>query len=62
MNSGTALNTDSLNRIPILVKQLFTSENRLNCIEKMAEEIAKPHATSNLVKYLVQEYNGVLIP
>jgi len=57
MNSGTALNTDNLNRIPILVKQLFTSKKRLNCIQEMAEEVARPNAANEVVDYLVKLYN-----
>ena len=57
MNSGTALTTDNISRIPILVKQLFKSKNRLHCIEKMAEEMAKPNATVELVDYLIKLYN-----
>ncbi len=57
MNAGIAMTTDNLNRIPALVKQLFRSENRIPCMEKMAEEIAKPFAAKDLTEHLIKLYN-----
>ncbi len=57
MNSGTALSTENIDKIPHLVKQLLNSEKRVLCIKEMAIEIAKPFATQSLKEMLLSKYD-----
>lgn len=57
VNSGVAVSASSSKKIPALVNQIFNSDIRLKCMKELIGCIKKPHATSNAIDYIVDNYS-----
>jgi len=57
LNSGAAVTTSDVMKIPVLIKQIFSSEIRMSCFREMTRLLKKPDATYALVHFLEEKYN-----
>ncbi|MGE5630999.1 MAG: MGDG synthase family glycosyltransferase [Caulobacteraceae bacterium] len=58
LNSGAAVTTSDVNKIPVLINQIFNSQTRMRCFKDMTGELKKPDAASTLVKFLTEKYEA----
>jgi processive 1,2-diacylglycerol beta-glucosyltransferase len=58
LNSGAAVATSDVNKIPVLINQIFSSQTRLRCFRDMTGELKKPDASAKLVKFLTAKYEA----
>lgn len=56
LNSGAAVATSDVKKIPILIDQIFSSEVRMRCLREMAGVLKKPQSAQNLVHFLEDKY------
>lgn len=57
LNSGAAVTTSDVKKIPILIDQIFSSEVRMKCIKEMTGVLKKTHSASNIVHFLEDKYD-----
>lgn len=58
LNSGAAVTTSDVKKIPVLIDQIFNSEVRMRCFKEMTSVLKKPYATANLVRFLTDKYGS----
>lgn len=58
LNSGAAMTTSDVKKIPVLIDQIFNSEVRMKCFKSMTGVLKKPHATYNIVHFLSDKYGS----
>jgi processive 1,2-diacylglycerol beta-glucosyltransferase len=58
LNSGAAVATSDINKIPVLIEQIFNSEVRMKCLREMTSILKKPHATYDIVHFLTNKYDS----
>ncbi len=58
LNSGAAVATSDVKKIPVLVDQIFNSEVRMKCLREMTSILKKPHSTYNIVHFLADKYES----
>jgi len=58
LNSGAAVTTSDVKKIPVLIDQIFNSEIRMKCFREMTGVLKKPHATHNIVHFLADKYSS----
>lgn len=56
LNSGAAVYTSDVRRIPALINQIFDSEIRMKCIKELAGLLKKPHSAYDIVHFLMEKY------
>jgi processive 1,2-diacylglycerol beta-glucosyltransferase len=56
LNSGAAVATSDVAKIPVLIGQIFSSDTRIKCLKEMAGALKKPHSAYNLVHFLMENY------
>lgn len=59
LNSGAAVATSDVFKIPVLIEQIFSSEIRLRCFREMTRTLKKPNATYNIVNFLNEKYISI---
>lgn len=59
LNSGAAVTTSDVRKIPILIDQIFSSEVRVKCFMEMAGILKKPHSAYNVVHFLADKYGSI---
>lgn len=52
LNSGAAVTTSDVKKIPILIDQMFSSEVRMKCRKQLVGLLKKPHSAYNIVQFL----------
>lgn len=57
LNSGVAVTTSDINKIPMLIKQLLNFEPRLKSIHQISDFLCKPNAAYDIVKYILNNYS-----
>jgi processive 1,2-diacylglycerol beta-glucosyltransferase len=55
LNSGAAVTTSEVNKIPVLIKSILNSPTRIRCLKDMMGILKKPYATTNIVKFLAKK-------
>lgn len=58
LNSGVAVTTSDVKKIPILISQIFGSEIRMRCFKELAGLLKKPYSARNIVHYLTEKYGS----
>ncbi|MHB1392953.1 MAG: MGDG synthase family glycosyltransferase [Clostridia bacterium] len=58
LNSGAAVATSDVKKIPVLIDQIFNSEVRVKCFREMTGILKKPHSTYNIVHFLEDKYES----
>lgn len=58
LNSGAAVTTSDVKKIPILINQIFNSEIRMKCFKELAGMLKKPHSAYNIVKFIEEKYKS----
>jgi len=58
LNSGAAVTTSDVKKIPVLIDQIFNSEVRKKCFKEMTGVLKKPHAAYNIVHFLEDKYGS----
>lgn len=58
LNSGAAVTTSDVKKLPILIDQIFNSEIRMKCFKEMTGVLKKPHASYNIVQFLMDKYDS----
>jgi len=58
LNSGASVATSDVNKIPILIDQILSSQVRMKCIKEMTGLLKKPHSTYNIVHFLENKYGS----
>ena len=58
LNSGAAVATSDVNKIPVLIEQIFNSEVRMKCFKEMTSVLKKPNATYDIVHFLSDKYDS----
>lgn len=56
LNTGAAVATSDVKKIPVLIEQIFNSAVRMRCITDMMGILKKPHSSNNIVKFLEEKY------
>ncbi len=56
LNAGAAVATSDVNKIPILINQIFNFEIRMRCLHDMAGMLKKPDSAQAAVRYLLNRY------
>ncbi|HOE56749.1 MAG TPA: glycosyltransferase [Bacillota bacterium] len=57
LNSGAAVTTSDVKRIPVLIDQIFSSDIRMKCYRQLAGLLKKPHSTYDIVHFLESKYD-----
>lgn len=57
LNSGVAVASSDVKKIPLLINQIFNFDIRLKCIKEIEEYLKKPDAAYNTVKYILEHYS-----
>lgn len=57
LNSGAAVATSDVLKIPVLIDQIFSSEIRIKCFIEMARRLKKSNSTYNIVHFLEEKYD-----
>ncbi|HYE83684.1 MAG TPA: glycosyltransferase [Clostridia bacterium] len=57
LNSGAAVATSDVKKIPILIDQIFSSEVRMKCFREMTGILKKPDSAYNIVHFLGDRYS-----
>lgn len=58
LNSGAAVYTSDVRRIPALINQIFDSEIRMKCFKELTGLLKKPYSAYNIVHYLTVKYGS----
>jgi processive 1,2-diacylglycerol beta-glucosyltransferase len=58
LNSGVAVTTSDVKKIPFLINQIFSSEIRMKCFKELARLLKKPYSARNIVRYLTEKYGS----
>jgi len=58
LNSGAAVTTSDVKRIPVLINQIFNSEIRMKCFKELAGLLKKPHSAYDIVHFLEDKYGS----
>ena len=56
LNSGAAVYTSDVRRIPALINQMFDSEIRMKCFKELAGLLKKPHSAYDTIHFLTEKY------
>ncbi len=58
LNSGAAVTTSDVRKIPVLIDQIFSSDIRMKCYRQLAGLLKKPYSTYNIVHFLENKYDS----
>ena len=58
LNSGAAVTTSDVKKIPVLINQIFNSEIRMRCFKELAGLLKKPESAYNIVRFLEDKYDS----
>lgn len=58
LNSGAAVTTSDVRKIPVLIDQIFSSDTRIRRFREMARLLKKPDSTYNIVRFLEDKYGN----
>jgi len=58
LNSGAAVTTSDVSKIPVLINQIFSSPVRMRCFTDMTGILKKPNAAKDLVEFLQKRYGN----
>jgi processive 1,2-diacylglycerol beta-glucosyltransferase len=58
LNSGAAVTTSDVRKIPVLIDQIFSSSIRMKRFREMTRILKKPHSTYNIVRFLEDKYGS----
>jgi processive 1,2-diacylglycerol beta-glucosyltransferase len=58
LNSGAAVATSDVKKIPVLIDQIFNSEVRMKCFREMTGLLKKPHSTYDIVHFLSDKHGS----
>lgn len=56
LNAGAAVATSDVNKIPVLINQIFSFDVRMRCFRDMTGILKKPNAADDTVNYLLDKY------
>lgn len=57
LNSGAAVTTSDVYKIPVLIDQILSSKVRINCIKEMTSILKKPDSSYNIVSFILEKYS-----
>ncbi|MEA4849345.1 MAG: glycosyltransferase [Clostridiaceae bacterium] len=56
LNSGAAVTVSDVEKIPVLINQIFGSKIRMKCFKELSGLLKKPHSTYDTVRFLMEKY------
>lgn len=58
LNSGAAVTVSDVKKIPVLIKQILSSEIRKKCFKELSGLVKKPHSAYDIVHFLTERYGA----